>query len=379
MRICFLSSMHPATDKRVFDKEARTLAFAGHEVVHLAPNHEGGRSEWQQDGVRIVTYAPFSGLKGRFLGLVKLYKMALAVDAEVYHCNEVDSWVVGVWLRIFARRICVFDAHEHYPEEFAEKRIPGWARPLVRYSLAGLMRVLSWFTQRIVVAKKSLLQSFSYMPEGHVLAVQNFVPVSVLPEPGRDRRKDGPIRLIHLGLFNRYRGWPEVLEALSIARCQETELLVLGTINDGSESAFRDTVKRLGLSQRVEYETWLPFDEAMEKVKGADVGVICFQPGFFNHVHALPHKMFDYMGAELAVLAPHIAVEVSEIMEDAECGLLIDSSDSKSIAEAIDKLCDDRTMLREMGRKGREAVLARYNWEAEAKTLLRMYEELESI
>ena len=42
MRVCFLSSMHPATDKRVFYKEARTLVEAGYqpEVAYYEVMHE---------------------------------------------------------------------------------------------------------------------------------------------------------------------------------------------------------------------------------------------------------------------------------------------------------------------------------------------------
>jgi glycosyltransferase involved in cell wall biosynthesis len=379
MRICFLSSMHPSTDKRVFDKEARALADANHDVVHLAPVGDveviGSR---MQDGIEIVSYPPALGIKGRLLGLVRLYQMAKKIDAQVYHCNEVDSWMVGVVLKILRGRICIFDVHEHYPEEFAEKRIPNWARPIVRFLIASLMRFLSIFTQHIVLAKSSLLKNFTHMPKGTVHLVQNFVPLAFLPELDPNRSNDGPLKIIHLGLFNRYRGWPQLLEALSIARSQDAKLLVLGNINDGSEAEFQNMIEKLHLSDRVVYQAWVPFDEAMQKVKASDVGVVCFQPGFFNHIHALPHKMFDYMGAELAVLAPDIAIEVSDIIRTTNCGFLIDSSDPKSIANAIDQLSENREILRELGRNGRAAVQRRFNWEAEAQTLVNLYQELEA-
>jgi len=365
-------------DKRVFYKEARSLAEAGYDVVHLAPDHDQGQQyEWEQDGVRIVNYVPFRGLMGRLMGLFKLYRMAKSVDARVYHCNEVDSWVVGVMMHILNGRLCVFDVHEHYPEEFAEKRISSWARPLVRCGVVSLMRLLSKFTDRVVVAKTSLLADFTHMPEGHVVAVRNFVPVSLLPSPESRPSFEGRLKMVHLGLFNRYRGWPQLLQAMAQAECQGTELLVIGTINDGSEEEFKQTILELGLEERVEYQTWLPFDQAMERVKKADVGVICFQPGLFNHVHALPHKMFDYMGAELAVMAPDIAVEVREIVEDAEAGVLIDMANPKAIARAIDRFCADRQLVRDFGVKGRQAVLDRYNWEAEAEILVKLYRGLE--
>jgi glycosyltransferase involved in cell wall biosynthesis len=379
MRICFLSSMHTIMDKRVFDKEARTLVNAGYDVVHIAPDHDQReRREWVQDGVRLVSYTPFKGLVGRLRGIPKLYYMAKDLDARVYHCNEVDSWFVGVMLRVLDNRLCVFDVHEHYPEEFAETRFPPWMRPIVRGGLAVFMHILSWLTHRVVVAKTSLLADFSHMPDGHVVAVQNFVPIESLPSPVvRERNKD-VLRMVHLGLFNRYRGWPELMQAMVQARCQTTELLVIGTINDGSKDEFKRMVVELGLQDRVEYQTWLPFDQAMEKVKRADVGLICFQPGLFNHIHALPHKMFDYMGAGLAVIAPDFAVEVSEIIQETQSGVLVDTADSDSIAQAIDLLCDDRQKMRELGQRGRQAVLNRYNWEAEGKILVDLYRDLDN-
>ncbi len=378
MQICFLSSMHPPTDKRVFDKEACSLADAGFDVVHLAPAHGGESGEHESNGVRIITYPPFQGLKGRLFGLPRLYRLARAVDAQAYHCNEVDSWMVGVALRIFSGRLCIFDVHEHYPEEFTEVRISPWARPFVKTSIVMFMRFLSRFTNRIVLAKKSLEQDFNYMPANSVRLVQNFVPIKALPKPGQAIRSDSdPLKMSHLGLLNKYRGWPQLIEAMSIAEHQNTELLVLGDINDGSEEEFIDTIRSLGLENRVRYEKWLPFDQAMLHVKESDVGVICFQPGLYNHVHALPHKLFDYMGAELAIVAPDFAIEVANIVKDAQCGILIDSSSPIDIAGSIDFLSSNRETLREMGRRGHQAVLGKYNWENEAEKLVSMYRELE--
>src|SRR5438046_1598742 len=117
MKICFLSSMHPALDKRVFYKEARGLSRAGHDVVHLAP---GTGEDWVEDGVRLSTFGPSKGLLSRIMNMKSLYRRARMVRADVYHCNEIDSWMVGAAFRVFSGSKFVFDVHEHYPEDFAE-------------------------------------------------------------------------------------------------------------------------------------------------------------------------------------------------------------------------------------------------------------------
>ena len=117
MRVCFLSAKHSPLDKRVFDKEAASLAQHGFEVVHLAP--QTGAAEWVQRQVRLVTYAPPRRTFDRLLQLPRLYRLAARVNADCYHCNEVDSWLVGVLLKLMRGKKVVFDVHEHYPSMFA--------------------------------------------------------------------------------------------------------------------------------------------------------------------------------------------------------------------------------------------------------------------
>jgi len=361
-------------DKRVFDKEARSLVGGGHRVIHLAP---GDGSVRDVDGVQIVTYLGLGGIFGRLAQFVKLYRLASNLDADVYHCNEVDSWMIGVALRVLKGKLCVFDVHEHYPEDFAENYCQKWAQPVVRAMIAVLINGLSRMASGIVLAKSSLEKDFSHLPQERVHLVENFVSLVALKSAPRDEVREPPIKLIHLGLIGRLRGWPQLLEALAMARCQSAQLLILGATNDGSEQELRAEIDRMGLTNRVRYEAWLPYEEAMEQVRLSDAGLIMFQPGLFNHVHALPHKMFDYMAGEVAVIAPEFAVEVAAIVRDAQCGLLIDPSKPDSIAQAIDHLYDNPDQLQSLGRSGRAAVLSRYNWEAEAEKLLAMYESFE--
>jgi glycosyltransferase involved in cell wall biosynthesis len=285
--------------------------------------------------------------------------------------------MVGAALRILERKVCVFDVHEHYPEEFAENYYPKWAQPVARVMIAILINGLSRMASGIVLAKSSLEKDFSHLPKDRVHLVENFVSLAALESASREDVREPPLKLIHLGLIGRLRGWPQLLQALTMARCHSVQLLILGATNDGSEQALRTEIERLGLANRVRYEAWLPYEEAMAQVRLSDAGLIMFQPGLYNHVHALPHKMFDYMAGELVVIAPGFAVEVAAIVRDAQCGLLIDPSNPGSIAEAIDHLCDNPDQLQMLGRSGRTAVLNRYNWEAESERLLAMYKNFE--
>lgn len=373
IRVAFISALHPPFDKRVFSKEARTLANRGLDVTHLAPG-DGG-SDSMVEGVRVVTYRGPKSLLQRVRQLPRLYQLAANLKADVYHCNEVDAWMVGVALRFFRGKVCIFDVHEHYPEDFAEMRFPKFFQPVVRYFVMRLMRLLSLGTDRVVLAKSSLARDFRNFPEQHIFLVQNFAPLDELPVLNFERPlvSRQPLQLIHLGLINRVRGWPQMLEGLFKAQRHDVELLVLGEIGNSEEQSFLSEVRRLGLTDRVRHRAWLPYAEAVKEVMDADVGVILFQPGYYNHTYALPHKLFDYMGCALPVIAPRFAVEVADIVSGKQCGLLVDAANSQDFADAIDALANDPKECRAMGRRGREAVEHFYNWEVEGRHLATMY------
>jgi len=377
MKICFVSSMHPENDKRVHDKEARSLQKAGFDVVHICPGSKvGSAPPHTVDGVVVRQYVAGKGIRGRLLQLRRLYQLAKDEDADAYHCNEVDSWVVGVFLKIFCRKICVFDVHEHYPSTFAESRFNKRLQPIIEAVIRLLFKILLPFTDRVVLAKRTVSDDFTCSDKKKVL-VQNFTPIGSLAVAGdRSPREPGsPMTVVHLGLFSKIRGWPEVLNALSQTD-ERVNLKIIGEINDGSLSEFYQRVTDLGLQGRVEVLEWMPFECAFSHLLQADVGLIAFQPHIKNHIFAMPHKLFDYMAAGMAVLIPKQAIEVAPIVENSKCGILIDPSESDDISQAIMTVFNDPELSHLMGCRGQQAVTEVYNWEAEAEKLINMYREL---
>jgi glycosyltransferase involved in cell wall biosynthesis len=376
MKICFLSSLHPPRDKRVFDKEAVSLAAAGFDVTHLAP---GPKATIVENGVRIVTRPAFRGILGRICNGPRLWLHAFRLRADCYHCNEVDSWIVGVLLKLVLGSRVVFDVHEAYPEEFAESRFPKALRPLITASIRLLFRVLLRVTDRVVLAKESVARDFPDASKR--VLVRNYVSreFAARAAGGRARRGQSTgIRVIHIGLISRRRGWPQLLAAMACAE-EAVEMTFVGECNDWSDWEFRAQVRKLGLEDRVVVEPWLPFEQAYQRVAESDVGIVAFQPGSYNHVHALPHKMFDYMVAGIPLVVPEFAVEVVRIVRDADCGLAVDTADPTSISRAFDRLARDPQERARLGENGRKAVLTRYNWQHEAAELEKMYRQLSQI
>ena len=79
--------------------------------------------------------------------------------------------------------------------------------------------------------------------------------------------------------------------------------------------------------------------------------------------------MFEYMGAGVPVIASDFPLWRT-IVEDADCGVLVDPLDPRDLATSIDAMYEDRGRAAEMGRNGSNAVLNRYNWHVEEIKLI---------
>ena len=376
-RICFLSSMHDPRDKRVFQKEARTLAAAGFEVVHVAPAVD--RRSYVDSGVSIETYRRPTGILSRVRASCALLVRAWSVRADFYHCNELDSWLIGSVLGFLKRRRVIFDVHEHYPSRFAGRGLPEWMERLGSDGVRCMYAILSLRTTRIVLAKDSVARDFK-VGRNKMVVVRNYASLGASVAAGRSVTEGGShaqsLLAIHLGEMSRARGWPQLLEALAHCQAADLKVLLLGKFTDGSREECLRRATELGVRQRLAVEDWVPMEEAIALVRRCSIGLVLFQPGFLNHVFALPHKLFEYMLEGLPVVAPDFAEEVSDIVRSAGCGLLVDVSDPVAIAVALDVLSEDASLRAVLGENGRRAVLDRYNWEEEGRTLVSMYEGL---
>jgi glycosyltransferase involved in cell wall biosynthesis len=364
-----LSAAHPPTDLRIVGKEGAALAAAGWRVTHLAPAPLRGAKDVPASlsGVEIITYPRPTGWLGRIRGARALAKRAARFRPDVIHAHEPDSWYAAILASGRTGAAVVLDVHEHYPSRL-DTRLPGLFRGLGRRAVLAACRWMAARADAVVVAKDGLEDAF---PDSPIIPVRNYA--AEVPVQPRIHRQ-GPVTLVHLGALTRERGAFEMLRALS--RCPEgTHLSLIGRFTDSSETDFLSEAKRLGIAGAVERHGWLPHPSALALAAEADIGLVLFQPGHENHRLALPHKLFDCMLAGIPVIVPEFAKEVAEVVREAGCGMLVNTADPDTIAEAVRTLSDPQ-LRAEMGAAGRAAALGRFGWASEAERLTNLYHGL---
>lgn len=127
IKVCHLTSVHRTTDVRIFHKQCTSLAKAGYETYLVGPGQS--RSE---NGVNVIGVGEATG--GRLSRMTrfanKVYKVALAIDADIYHFHDPELLPYGLRLKKKGKTV-IFDAHEIYPEQILSKTYLGIFRGLI--------------------------------------------------------------------------------------------------------------------------------------------------------------------------------------------------------------------------------------------------------
>ncbi len=180
--------------------------------------------------------------------------------------------------------------------------------------------------------------------------------------PSAPRRPGLPDRyVVFFGQFPPWQGIRSLLEA--VERPEWPEGLPLVFVGDGAmRPAVEEAAKRL--PDRVTYLGRLHYEE----VAGvAAHSVASFVPMLAPERAEMfsPLKLYESMACGVPVIASD-TLGITEIVEDARCGILVTPGDAADIAAATARIEADPASAQAMGARGREAAVSRYSWRARA-------------
>ena len=221
------------------------------------------------------------------------------------------------------------------------------------YAVTGVLK------QRIVQAG---------VPEERVTVTPNGIDLDhyrSLPARGEDADS---VTLGFVGFVRVWHGLDAVLTA--IAGFKAPPMVRLVVVGDGpARPALEQQAASLGIADRVRFTGLKDRAAIPELIGGFDIAL---QPRVVDY--ASPLKVFEYMAAGRAIVAPD-QPNIREVLADGETALLFDPEREGALWEAIRRLIADPALRRRLGAAAREAVEHRdLTWIGNAKRIASLAE-----
>jgi glycosyltransferase involved in cell wall biosynthesis len=348
---------------RIFEKECRSLAAAGHEVVLVAPHD---RDE-VMEGVRVRSLRKAKNRAIRMFGTSwRATYLACSERPDVYHLHDPELLLPFQIVRFARGRVC-FDMHENLPKAILAK---DWIPAAFRRPLSRLMRAL----QRVLLvripvifAETSYRADYPWLKDWEIIL--NYTRFDALkPHPG----PLDPSRIAYFGSITPQRGISVILEALHLLRTGGRRITL--ELVGGAEPSYADRVRSFARRHDLDVHLrgYLPMDQACPILNRCGLGLALLQP-WPNYVDSYPTKIFDYMAMGMPVLTSDFPLYRS-VIDGSRCGLCVDPTRPDLIAAAIRQILDRPEEMRNMAQRGLEAVRRDYNWDTQAVKLLEFYD-----
>ena len=156
------------------------------------------------------------------------------------------------------------------------------------------------------------------------------------------------------------RGLLEAVDAIDIVRTSIPDIAFVIAGDGPMMSPLVEHVARKGLSGHVRFVGWKGASDHAAYYQQAAIGVLPFLST--EHIDiTLANKLFDYMGARLAVIGSD-GPPMRRVIEETGAGVIVPPGDRAALAAAIVSLLRDPARRRALGDRGRAAVSDRYSW-----------------
>jgi glycosyltransferase involved in cell wall biosynthesis len=364
-----LTSAHPAFDVRIFHKECKALARAGYEVVLIAPAEEDGT----YDGITIKHLRVWKSRLARLTGgPLAAYRNALEVDADVYHFHDPELIPVAMLLRLQGKNV-IYDIHEDLPRTISYKPyIPRFLRGSVSRAAESIENWAARRCSALVAATPTIENRFRRVNK-NLVVLNNYPKIEEIESsvPSVDNGAEGT--LLYVGMrITRARGAEEMVRSMGLLpRNLRARLKLVG---QWGTPDLPEALSKIPGWERTTFVGPLGRKEVARELQNACVGLVILHPEP-NYVASQPVKLFEYMCAGIPVIVSDFPV-CRQIVEQAGCGIVVNPLDAHEIAGAMEFLLTHPEEAEQMGRRGLQAILERYNWANEEKTLLQLYGDL---
>ncbi len=376
MRICHLISRHSPYDGRIFFKEARSLTKKYNDVWIISPSDE--KTPQIKDGVNFLYISKSSrDWLGRIKNIKQLYRAALSLKADIYHCHEPESLAVAIKLKIKLNAKIIFDSHEMWSYSIAQ-RFP-------RVFHSAIIWLYKWYEQRKISNCDYVLGASweiakylqSIIGTERTETILNCTPEDIFGNV-QDKQWGEETIICHDGTLDLSRGLKTMIKAIEIvSKKYQVKFKIVGDVFGEERKWLESYVQNKNLNGIIERTGWLDYRDVGPALAHCHIGLIVLQK-IPNNIVTSANKEFNYMHFGIPFIAPDFRLSTNKLIAEEKCGLSADSTSPQSYANAITYMIEHRRETAQMAENARKAVEMKYSWSHMEGKLFNVYKRVEN-
>lgn len=193
--------------------------------------------------------------------------------------------------------------------------------------------------------------------------------------PLQERPADQPWRIVSVSRLEEKKGFDVLIRAVAELRARGLNVC-LDIYGDGEQRCvLQGLIDALGQGEHITLHGVISQEALAEKVREADLFALASVPLAWGDVDGLPTVLIEALAAQLPTVSTQVT-GIPEIILDHETGLCVPPRDVKALADALQWLIEHPAEAREMGRRGRQLVLERFDRRKNAGQLLAAWRDL---
>ena len=333
-KIAFVSVINDlVTDNRV-NKTCMALIECGYDVTLVGRKLSNSLPipNWTFKTIRLKMIFK-KGPAFYFFFNFRLFFVGLINKTDLFYANDLDTLAPMFLLSKLKKKPLIYDSHELFCEvpELKASRI----KKSIWQKLEGYIipKLQTCITVNVSIAK---IYEAKYNVPFYIIRNisdfdQSFIPKSrvqlSLPE-------DKKIILLQGAGINVDRGAEELIDAMEFV--QNAVLYIIGS-GDVWENLKQKVLFNKNIQNKVVLINKLPKSELINYTFNADLGLSIDKNTNLNYLYSLPNKIFDYIQAEIPILASRLP-EIENIILQYKIGDFIDDHNPKTIANKLNEM-----------------------------------------
>lgn len=308
---------------------------------------------------RLAMWYPLEYLAFFAAALPRVCRLSLRTRYDVVQVDNLPDFLVFAALpaRLRGARVVLF-MYELMPELTASRLGVRTGHPVVRLSHRLESVATRWAGHVVVVTEHCRRTLVERGVEPHKLSVVPNTQAGVGHHVREDLATGRPSMIIVTTLIERY-GVHVALEALARLRTEWPEL-TLDVLGEGEARPQLEQLARdLGVAGRVHFRGYVPWGEAMQRVRDATLGIVpVIDDGYGSWL--LPNKLLEYVSHGVPAVCSRLTTMVDYFPEGSVA--YFDPGSSAGLADQVDRLLRDPEERRRQTQRAREAYEA-VRWE----------------